>query len=86
MTKITGRTVLVTGGNRGIGRALVEEALHRGAHRVYASTRGTWMHSDERVTPLALDVTDRRRSGQQPARSSRLTSWSTTPALPFTTT
>ena len=41
MTKITGRTVLVTGGNRGIGRALVEEALHRGADRVYASTRGT---------------------------------------------
>ena len=59
MTKITGKTVLVTGGNRGIGRALVEEALQRGAHRVYASTRGTWTHSDERVTPLALDVTDR---------------------------
>lgn len=58
MTKITGKTVLVTGGNRGIGRALVEEALQRGAHRVYASTRGTWTHSDERVTPLALDVTD----------------------------
>ena len=58
MAKITGKTVLVTGGNRGIGRALVEEALQRGAHRVYASTRGTWTHSDERVTPLALDVTD----------------------------
>ena len=58
MTKITGKTVLVTGGNRGIGRALVEEALQRGAHRVYASTRGTWTHSAERVTPLALDVTD----------------------------
>lgn len=58
MTKITGKTVLVTGGNKGIGRALVEEALQRGAHRVYASTRSTWTHSDERVTPLALDVTD----------------------------
>ena len=58
MTEITGKTVLVTGGNRGIGRALVEEALLRGAHRVYASTRGTWKHSDERVTPLAFDVTD----------------------------
>ena len=25
---------------------------------MYASTRGTWTHSDERVTPLALDLTD----------------------------
>jgi NAD(P)-dependent dehydrogenase (short-subunit alcohol dehydrogenase family) len=58
MTQITGQAVLVTGGNRGIGRALVEEALRRGAHRVYASARGTWTHSDERVTPLAFDVTD----------------------------
>src|SRR5579875_2710695 len=58
MTKITGKTILVTGANRGIGRALVEEALLRGAHRVYASTRGTLTHSDERVTPLAFDVTD----------------------------
>lgn len=59
MTAITGKTVLVTGANRGIGRALVEEALLRGARRVYAGTRGTWTHSDERVTPLAFDVTDR---------------------------
>jgi NAD(P)-dependent dehydrogenase (short-subunit alcohol dehydrogenase family) len=58
MTEITGKTVLVTGGNRGIGLALVEEALSRGAHQVYAGTRRTWTHSDERVTPLALDVTD----------------------------
>jgi NAD(P)-dependent dehydrogenase (short-subunit alcohol dehydrogenase family) len=58
MTSITGKTVLVTGGNRGIGRALVEEALRRGARRVYAGTRGSWTHSDERVTPLAFDVTD----------------------------
>ncbi len=32
-------TVLVTGANRGIGQALVEEALRRGATRVYAGTR-----------------------------------------------
>ena len=57
MTTIAGQAVLVTGGNRGIGRALVEEALRRGAHRVYAGTRQPWTHPDERVTPLILDVT-----------------------------
>lgn len=57
-TAITNSTVLVTGANRGIGRALVEEALRRGAARVYAGTRRTLVHPDPRVTPLALDVTD----------------------------
>jgi NAD(P)-dependent dehydrogenase (short-subunit alcohol dehydrogenase family) len=56
--EITGKTVLVTGANRGIGRALVDEALRRGARRVYASTRGTFTHPDERVVPLSFDVTD----------------------------
>jgi NAD(P)-dependent dehydrogenase (short-subunit alcohol dehydrogenase family) len=55
---IAGKSVLVTGANRGIGQALVEEALRRGATRVYAATRRTASHSDRRVTPVALDVTD----------------------------
>ncbi len=55
---IADRAVLVTGANRGIGRALVEEALRRGAKRVYAGTRQPLTHSDERVTPLTLDVTN----------------------------
>ena len=54
---IEGKTVLVTGANRGIGRALIEEALRRGAGRVYAGTRQPFSHPDERVTPLTLDVT-----------------------------
>lgn len=57
-TTMTDKTVLVTGANRGIGHALVAEALQRGAKRVYAGTRQPLAHADERVTPLALDITD----------------------------
>ena len=56
---ITNKTILITGANRGIGRALVDEALRRGAKNVYAGTRGAALQiADERVTPLTLDVTD----------------------------
>jgi NAD(P)-dependent dehydrogenase (short-subunit alcohol dehydrogenase family) len=55
---IAGKSVLVTGANRGIGRALVEEALLRGATQVYAGTRQPLAHSDRRVTTLSLDVTN----------------------------
>ena len=54
---IEGKTILVTGANRGIGRALAEEALNRGAKRVYAGTRGPLTHPDGRVTSVTLDVT-----------------------------
>ena len=54
---IADKAVLVTGANRGIGQALVEEALARGAKRVYAGTRQPLAHPDGRVTPLTLDVT-----------------------------
>ncbi len=55
---ITNKSVLVTGANRGIGQALVAEALARGAGKVYAGSRQPLAHPDERVTPLRLDVTD----------------------------
>jgi NAD(P)-dependent dehydrogenase (short-subunit alcohol dehydrogenase family) len=58
VVKIADAVVLVTGANRGLGRALVDEALSRGAKRVYAGSRAPWAHPDGRVTPLLLEVTD----------------------------
>jgi NAD(P)-dependent dehydrogenase (short-subunit alcohol dehydrogenase family) len=55
--ELNGKTILITGANRGIGRGLVEEALKRGAKRVFAGTRVPLTHPDPRVIPLLLDVT-----------------------------
>ena len=57
-TQIAGATALVTGGNRGLGRALVQELLDRGAAKVYATSRSPFTYDDERVATLVLDVSD----------------------------
>ena len=57
-TPIDGAVALVTGGNRGFGRAMVDELLARGAAKVYATSRSPQPQTDERVVPLVLDVTD----------------------------
>jgi NAD(P)-dependent dehydrogenase (short-subunit alcohol dehydrogenase family) len=59
-TPIDGAVALVTGGNRGFGRALVDELLERGAATVYATSRSTQQtpQRDNRIVPLILDVAD----------------------------
>ena len=56
--EFTDRTVLVTGANGGLGTEFVRQALDRGARRVYAAARSPRTWDDERVVPIALDVTD----------------------------
>ena len=58
MTEINGAVVLVTGANGGIGTHFVHDALARGASKVYATARNPRDWDDERIVPLALDVTD----------------------------
>lgn len=58
MTDLTNATVLVTGANGGLGAEFVQQALDRGAAKVYATARTPRTWDDERIVPLALDVTD----------------------------
>jgi NAD(P)-dependent dehydrogenase (short-subunit alcohol dehydrogenase family) len=57
MIRIEGATVVVTGGQRGLGRALTTELLRRGAAKVYATARTPAAEPDPRIVPAALDVT-----------------------------
>jgi NAD(P)-dependent dehydrogenase (short-subunit alcohol dehydrogenase family) len=59
MTQLAAQTALVTGANRGLGRAFVSQLLDRGVHKVYAAARDprTIVVTDPRVVPLQLDVT-----------------------------
>ncbi|MFM9889440.1 MAG: SDR family oxidoreductase [Rickettsiales bacterium] len=59
---IQNKVVLITGANRGIGRALVEAALKHGAKKIYATARKIEElpnFGDARVVPVTLDITDR---------------------------
>jgi NAD(P)-dependent dehydrogenase (short-subunit alcohol dehydrogenase family) len=51
-------TVLVTGANRGIGKAFADALLDRGATKVYAAVRDVATLTDPRPVPIRLDVTD----------------------------
>jgi NAD(P)-dependent dehydrogenase (short-subunit alcohol dehydrogenase family) len=56
--KIEDSTVLVTGANRGIGKAFADALLERGATKVYAAVRDVTTVTDPRLMPIQLDVTD----------------------------
>ncbi len=58
MTAVQGAVVLVTGGQRGIGKAFVDDLLERGAAKVYATARDPKPSTDPRVVPLPLEITD----------------------------
>jgi len=72
MGGVAGKAILVTGANRGIGRAFVEEALRRGAGRVYAGTRDRLWPSDERVVPVVLEVTNAAQIQEAVAKAESL--------------
>lgn len=58
MTTLEGAVVLVTGGQRGIGKSLVDDLLTRGVKKVYATARNPQPSTDDRVVTLPLEVTD----------------------------
>lgn len=70
MTEQTGKTALVTGGNRGIGLAIVEGLAELGLHVLMGSRR---LHDgmdatsaiEGKVTPVALDLSDRGNLSDQ---------------------
>jgi NAD(P)-dependent dehydrogenase (short-subunit alcohol dehydrogenase family) len=59
--KIDGSVALVTGANRGLGRAYAREMVRRGAAKVFGAARDPAQVTEPGVTPVALDITDSGR-------------------------
>src|SRR5215469_3180357 len=55
---IQGSIALVTGGNRGLGKAFVQALLDAGARQVYVGTRQPFKSTDPRLRPVKLDITN----------------------------
>src|SRR5215475_13450585 len=56
--RVAGCVALVTGGNRGIGKAFVDELLAQGASKVYAAARNLDDLEPSKAIPVRLDITD----------------------------
>ena len=56
--ELEGTVALVTGANRGLGKAYAAALLDAGASKVYAGARDPNTITDPRLTPVQLDVTD----------------------------
>lgn len=54
---IKGSVALVTGSNRGLGKAFVQALLDAGAQKVYVGACSLTETSDPRLQPLQLDIT-----------------------------
>jgi NAD(P)-dependent dehydrogenase (short-subunit alcohol dehydrogenase family) len=54
--KIEGAVALVTGGNRGLGKAFVRALLDAGAAEVYAAARDASSVTESGATPVGLDI------------------------------
>lgn len=57
---VNGSVALVTGGNRGLGKAFVQALLDAGARKIYVGARSSLESSDPRLQPLHLDITNAR--------------------------
>ncbi|GGS75309.1 putative short chain dehydrogenase/reductase [Streptomyces tanashiensis] len=56
MVTVAGKVVVVTGGRRGLGAALVDEVLARGARKVYSTARSEYADDRPNVVTVALEV------------------------------
>ena len=56
--QIEGSVALVSGANRGIGKAIAHELLSRGAAKVYAAVRDPATVTEPGLVPITLDITD----------------------------
>ncbi|MFI1760670.1 SDR family oxidoreductase [Streptomyces sp. NPDC020800] len=56
MVAVAGKVVMVTGGRRGLGAALVDELLARGARKVYSTARAAYSDDRPQVVTAELEV------------------------------